>query len=100
MTTTGVSSIHRSQCLTRTSYPAFASRHDSKTIFIKDRFDSRDTNKQFDGSVEGKASKVWSKLPQDILKDGQVDGWQSITKDCQRSTIKIPINYWEYMQKK
>ena len=67
-----------------THYPTFTSRHDYKTIHIKDRFDSRDTSKQFDRSVEGQASKVWSKLPQDILQKGQVDGWQSITKDCQR----------------
>ena len=35
-------------------------------------------------SVEGQASKIWSKLPQDILRSGQDNGWQSITKDCQR----------------
>ena len=43
-----------------------------------------DYRKQFDRSVEGQASKVWSKLPHDILQKGQVDGWQSITTDCQR----------------
>ena len=75
-----------------THYPTFASRHDYETIHLKDRFDSRDTSKQFDRSVEGQASKVWSKLPQDILQKGQVDGWQSITKDCQRFLTGKPAN--------
>ena len=62
----------------------FNSRHDSSSIQIKPRVDLRETTKQFDRSVEGQASKVWSKLPQDILRSGQDNGWQSITKDCQR----------------
>jgi hypothetical protein len=75
-----------------THYPTFASRHDYETIHLKDRFDSRDTSKQFHRSVEGQASKVWSKLPQDVLQKGQVDGWQSITKDCQRFLTRKPTN--------
>ena len=31
-----------------------------------------------------RAPKVWRKLPQDILRDGQTDGWQKVTKECQR----------------
>ena len=64
--------------------PIFNSRHGSSSIQIKTRVDLRETTKQFDISVEGQASKVWSKLPQDILRSGQVNGWQSVTKDCQR----------------
>ena len=64
--------------------PIFNSRHDSSSIQIKTRVDLRETTKQFDRSVEGQASKVWSKLPQDILRSGQDNGWQCITKDCQR----------------
>jgi hypothetical protein len=64
--------------------PAFNSRHTSSSIQIESRFDFRDTTKQFDRSVEGQAGKVWSKLPQDLLRFGQDNGWQCITKDCQR----------------
>ena len=39
-------------------------------------------------SVKGtKDAKVWKRLPQDVLKDGKENGWQNITKECQRFRI-------------
>jgi hypothetical protein len=58
---------------------------------IKRRLDSRDTTKAYDKSIEGQTATVWSKVPQEILKVGEANGWQKITKQCQRFLTGKPL---------
>jgi hypothetical protein len=58
---------------------------------IKRRFDSRDTTKAYDKNIEGQTTTVWSKVPQEILKVGETNGWQKITKQCQRFLSEKPL---------
>ena len=38
----------------------------------------------YERSIVGRAPAVWKKLPQDVLRSGKENNWQSITKECQR----------------
>ena len=51
---------------------------------IQPRFDPRCTTKQYDRSIEGQLSNVWSKIPNELLNLEGADEWQKHTKNCQR----------------
>lgn len=53
-------------------------------IVIKEAIQYEDTSNQYSRSIGGRAADVWAKIPNDILKVGESDGWQKITKQCQR----------------
>ena len=38
----------------------------------------------YERCIVGRAPKIWKRLPQDVLRDGKDNGWQNITKECQR----------------
>ena len=38
----------------------------------------------YERGIMGSAPKLWEKIPQNTLKSGLENGWQSITKECQR----------------
>ena len=64
---------------------------DGHDLQIKRRLDFRETTKAYDRSIEGQAATVWSKVPQEILKVGEANGWQKITKQCQRFLTGKPL---------
>ena len=51
---------------------------------IEPNFDVRGTTKHYDRSIEGQFTKVWSKLPNELINAGRVGKWQKLTKNCQR----------------
>ena len=51
---------------------------------IKEAIRYKDTSNQYSRSIGGRAVDVWAKIPNDILTVGESDGWQKITKQCQR----------------
>ena len=58
-------------------------RHTTTGLQVVDKTTSKSLL-SFERSIVGKTSKVWAKLPQDILKSRKENNWQSITKECQR----------------
>ena len=56
----------------------------AKKMEIKRRLDFEETSKQYDRSIEGRITEVWSKIPEELLKVKEGDSWQSATKNCQR----------------
>jgi len=66
-------------------------KSDDHDLQIKRRLDFRETTKAYDRSIEGQAATVWSKVPQEILKVGEANGWQKITKQCQRFLTGKPL---------
>ena len=54
------------------------------TLLLKEKIRFVDTSNQYNRSIEGQVQAVWNKLPQELLKVGKADGWQTVTKQCQR----------------
>jgi len=65
-------------------HPHRSSKIPIGTLLIKERIKFEDTSKQYDRSIEGQVQSIWNKLPQELLKVGKSDGWQTVTKQCQR----------------
>ena len=63
--------------------PARKGRHTITGLQLVDQTDA-DSLLGYERCIVGRAPKVWKKLPQDVLRDGKENGWQNITKECQR----------------
>ena len=58
-------------------------RHTTTGLQIVDKTNSKSLL-AYERSIVGRAPAVWKKLPQDVLRSGKENNWQSITKECQR----------------
>ena len=53
-------------------------------ILIKEAIRFESATDHYNRSIGGRAAEVWSKIPSDLIEVGKSDGWQNITKQCQR----------------
>ena len=66
--------------------PARVGRYSKTGLHLVSKTTSRSLN-SYERSILGRAPKVWGKLPQHLLQIGLEEGWQSITKRCQRLVV-------------
>ena len=63
--------------------PARKGRHTTTGLQLEDKTNTKSLI-GYERCIVGRATRVWRKLPQELLEDGQKRGWQNITKICQR----------------
>ena len=63
--------------------PAHQGRHTQTGLQLVEMSNSKSLS-TFNRSILGRAPKVWSKLPQHLITQGLENGWQTVTKKCQR----------------
>ena len=63
--------------------PVHMNRHTVSGLQLKVHTNSKSLL-AYERSIVGHAPNVWERLPQELISKGSAEGWQSITKECQR----------------